>query len=127
MYIDLQVKTITRETATGYPVSSYSVEETQNCNESIEGVLEIAAGAGPTEINIGSIAKGRFFFLNVIEDETNGREPLEVRINGSANDAWVGTLMAYEADTTTGITSIYVTNAGSNSIKYRYLVGGDVS
>ena len=124
-YSDIQVQVTSRETATGYPTISWLENDLQtNCAEEVYGVNEIAAGAGPTAISLGSIAKGRLVYIDVIDDTTNGREPLDVMINGSGNDPWIGTMFAYEADSTTGVTSIHITNSGSNSIKYRFYVAG---
>jgi len=126
-FSEIQLKVLSRSTATGYPSLSWTQDDLQDeFNEEVYGVNEIAAGAGPTEISLGSIAKGKLVYIEVVEDETNGRESLEIRINGSGNDAWTGTTFAYEADDTTGVTSIHLTNNNSNSVKYRYFIAGDI-
>lgn len=126
-FSDLQVKISSRETATSYYDMSFTVNNLQTeCNEETGlNTQVIEAGVGPTLLSQGSIAKGLFFFLYVEDDDINGREPLEIRINGSDNDAITGTLIAYEADTTSGITTVHVTNPGSNSVKFRYWIAGD--
>jgi hypothetical protein len=127
MFSEIQTKVLVRETSTGYPYLTWTEDDLQNeFNEEVYGVAEIAAGAGPTAINLGSIAKGKLMFIDVVEDTTNGREEISVHINGDSNDAWNGTMFAYEADDTTGIVSIHITNNGSNSVRYRYYVAGDL-
>jgi len=125
---EIQVQVSSRETATAIPDMVYLVNDLQvECNESTGLQTQvIEGGVGPTLLSQGSIAKGRNFFLIVIEDDTNGKEELNVMINGASNDAWAGTMFAYEADTTTGIVSVHITNAGSNSIKFKWMIAGDV-
>jgi len=126
-FSDIQVQIQSRETSTSYPTLSWLENDLQTeCNEEVYGVGVIEDGAGPTAISLGSIAKGRFLFIDVVEDTTNGREPLDVMINGSGNDPITGTMIAYEADSTTGITSVHITNNNTNDVKYRYYISGDV-
>ncbi|MCK5788819.1 MAG: hypothetical protein KAH32_07460 [Chlamydiia bacterium] len=126
-FVDVQVKYTERDTATAYPGTSEAVtglvtecEDSTNWNTST-----FAAGVGPIALSMGTISCGRFFVLNVVGDIVNGREPLEVRLNGSVGDAWTGTLLVLEADSVTGITSVFVTNPGINSIKVNWVIAGD--
>ena len=84
------------------------------------GTFEIAAGVGPTEIGMGSIAKGQLFFLKSDGD-------LSLHINGSANVSGTGTLFLQIADTTIGITSIHITNNGATNVSYERLIAGDTT
>ncbi len=129
IYVDTQIKLTERESATDYPLLSKTWLDFDWVIEESTGLalFKILTGAGPTTLDMGSIAKGRILVLVVEEDETNGREPLEIRINGSGNDAWTGLTYVYEADATTGITSVHVTNPGSNTVTYRWYIAGDIA
>jgi hypothetical protein len=125
-FSDMKIEINSRETATSYPTLSWLENDLQtSCAEEIYGVNEIVKASGPTALSLGTIAKVRFVFISVIEDTVNGREPLSVMINGASNDAWKGTTFAYEADVTTGVTSIHLSNASTtNAVKYRFYLAG---
>ena len=128
-FVDVKVTYKERPTATGYPGTSEIIsglitecEDSTNWNTST-----YASGVALAELSLGTISKGRFLVVNVVEDTANGREPVEIRLNGSGNDAWKGTLFVHEADSTTGITSVHISNTGSNSITINWAIAGDVA
>lgn len=126
-YVDTQIKLTERETATGYPQVTKTWKDFDWVMEEVTGLSlqNIAAGVGPTALSMGSIAKGRLLILVVEANDDGDREPLAVLINGVAT--WTGLSYLYEADETTGITAVSVTNPGANAINFRYYIGGDIS
>ena len=126
-YVDIQCKLTERESATDYPSLTKTWKDFDFEMEESTGLSTyvIAGGVGPTALSLGSIVKGRLLVLFVEKDETNGFEPLSVLINGSAT--LLGTSFVLEFDETTGLTSVSVTNPGTNSISFQYYVGGDIA
>ena len=96
----------------------YDIENT--CEERVSGVQEIAASTGPTEISLGSVDKGKVLVFYA-------PSALTVHLNGSGVDSFTGTFAVIEFDSTTGLTSLHVTNDNSSAVTFEYTVVGDVS
>lgn len=128
-YSEIQFEVKSRGTATGYPEVSRLVNGLQqNCNEETGlNTQVIAAGVGPTQLSQGSIAKGRFLFVEVLEDADGLREAIDIHVNASDADPVTVLTAGIEMDATTGLTGIWVTNNNANSVKFKWYISGDVT